>query len=134
MSQLTQGIFACLAAALTLGAVQLTSGCDFRAVAQDIASATATDATVNINRGAKADRPAAVPAPAGRTRTISFRLDSLAATSVVIRMPVSVEARRGSSAPAVVKSGNRKMTVACEPVVSVLTEIAKQLQPGRCVT
>jgi hypothetical protein len=25
-------------------------------------------------------------------------------------------------------------TVACEPVVSVLTEVAKQLQPGRCVT
>jgi len=24
--------------------------------------------------------------------------------------------------------------VACEPVVSMLTEIAKHLQPGRCVT
>jgi len=24
--------------------------------------------------------------------------------------------------------------VACEPVVSLLTEIARQLQPGRCVT
>jgi hypothetical protein len=32
------------------------------------------------------------------------------------------------------KSGNGKMTVACEPAVSVLTEIAKQLAPGRCVT
>jgi hypothetical protein len=30
------------------------------------------------------------------------------------------------------KPGDRK--VACEPVVSVLTEVAKQLQPGRCVT
>jgi hypothetical protein len=28
----------------------------------------------------------------------------------------------------------RKATVACEPVVSVLTEIAKRLQPGRCIT
>ena len=27
-----------------------------------------------------------------------------------------------------------KMTVACEPPVSVLTEVAKLLQPGRCVT
>jgi hypothetical protein len=27
-----------------------------------------------------------------------------------------------------------KATVACEPVVSVLTDIAKRLQPGRCVT
>jgi hypothetical protein len=25
-------------------------------------------------------------------------------------------------------------TVACEPVVSVLTEVAKQLPPGRCIT
>jgi hypothetical protein len=24
--------------------------------------------------------------------------------------------------------------VACEPAVSMLTEVAKQLQPGRCVT
>jgi hypothetical protein len=34
----------------------------------------------------------------------------------------------------VTKSGKRKLTVACEPVVSVLTEVAKQLEPGRCVT
>jgi hypothetical protein len=32
------------------------------------------------------------------------------------------------------KSGDRKNAVACEPVVSVLTEVAKLLQPGRCVT
>jgi hypothetical protein len=32
------------------------------------------------------------------------------------------------------KPGDRKLAVACEPPVSVLTEIAKQLQPGRCVT
>ena len=31
-------------------------------------------------------------------------------------------------------SGSRKTAVACEPVVSVLTEVAKLLQPGRCVT
>jgi hypothetical protein len=27
-----------------------------------------------------------------------------------------------------------RTAVACEPVVSVLTEVAKLLQPGRCVT
>jgi hypothetical protein len=32
------------------------------------------------------------------------------------------------------KSGGQKTAVACEPVVSVLTEVAKLLQPGRCVT
>jgi hypothetical protein len=28
----------------------------------------------------------------------------------------------------------RKPTIACEPMVSSLTEVAKLLQPGRCVT
>jgi hypothetical protein len=33
------------------------------------------------------------------------------------------------------KSGDRrKPPVGCEPMFSVLTEAAKQLQPGRCVT
>jgi hypothetical protein len=68
-----------------------------------------------------------------QTQTISLRLDVLSDTSVLIRIPVA-QARKSPSAPAVTKSGERKMAVACEPVVSVLTEVAKQLQPGRCVT
>ncbi len=46
------------------------------------------------------------------------------------------DARNGPAAlPSLFKSGDRrKATVACEPMVSVLTEVAKQLQPGRCVT
>jgi hypothetical protein len=32
------------------------------------------------------------------------------------------------------KSGDRKLAMACEPVVSVLTEVAKLLEPGRCIT
>jgi hypothetical protein len=68
------------------------------------------------------------------TRTISIRLDGLSDTSVLVRVPVAMAARNSSSAPALTKSGDRKLTVACEPVVSVLTEVARQLQPGRCVT
>jgi hypothetical protein len=34
----------------------------------------------------------------------------------------------------VVKTEDQKAKVACEPVVSVLTDIAKRLPPGRCVT
>jgi hypothetical protein len=30
--------------------------------------------------------------------------------------------------------GEKKMATACEPPVSVLAEVAKLLQPGRCVT
>jgi hypothetical protein len=43
------------------------------------------------------------------------------------------EARNTPPAPTVSKQPVGR-TVACEPVVSVLTEVAKQLQPGRCVT
>ncbi len=67
-------------------------------------------------------------------RTISLQLNGLADTSVLVRVPVAQAARSGASAPSWTKSGDGKRTVACEPVVSVLTEVAKQLQPGRCVT
>ena len=32
------------------------------------------------------------------------------------------------------KQSRKKLTIACEPMVSSLTEVAKLLQPGRCVT
>jgi hypothetical protein len=53
---------------------------------------------------------------------------------VLVRIPFAQEARNGVSARSITKSPDRKMAVACEPMVSVLTEVAKQLQPGRCVT
>jgi hypothetical protein len=86
-----------------------------------------------INRAAKADRAALASGPARQTQTVSLRLNDLADTSVMIRVPV---ARNVPRAPAslLIKSGESKHTIACEPVVSVLTEVAKRLQPGRCVT
>jgi hypothetical protein len=86
-----------------------------------------------INRAAKADRAALASGPARQTQTVALRLNDLADTSVMIRVPV---ARNVPRAPAslLIKSGESKHTIACEPVVSVLTEVAKQLQPGRCVT
>jgi hypothetical protein len=132
MSQLSRGIFAAIAVSLTLGAVAW--GRDLSKGPQDPAGTP--EATVN--RAAKADRSAGVAGSGTQTRTISLRLDALADTSVLIRIPVA-QARNNSSAPpsfapSLKKSGDRKMTVACEPVVSVLTEVAKLLQPGRCVT
>src|SRR4030095_3508521 len=93
----------------------------------------------SINRAAKADRAARLPEGATQTRTVSVRLYGLADTSVVVRIPVAREARNAPSVPVVTRSGDRKsgarkLTVACEPVVSVLTEIAKRLEPGRGVT
>ena len=62
-----------------------------------------------------------------------LRFKELADTSVLVRVPVAKEeARNRPVAP--VKSGKSKNAVACEPPVSVLTEVAKLLEPGRCVT
>ena len=143
MSQLSRGIFAAIAVSLTCGAVQLASGRDLTRGPQDSIGPPETAATININRAAKADRAARVAASAAPTQTISLRLDALADTSILVRVPTAKkagkEARNGSSppsspAPAPTKPGDRKIAVACEPVVSVLTEVAKLLQPGRCVT
>jgi hypothetical protein len=130
MSQLFRGILAAGAVTLTLGAAQFALGRDLSVGQQNPAGAT--DAT--INRTAKADRAARVAAPASQSRTISLRLDALSATSVLVRIPFAEEARSRASARWITKSADRKMAVACEPMVSVLTEVAKQLQPGRCVT
>ncbi|WP_027579246.1 hypothetical protein [Bradyrhizobium sp. Ai1a-2] len=130
MSQILKGILGTLAVSLTFGAVQFASGHDLIGGQSLI---TSTKAENEVNRAAKADR-ATVPATGGKTETISLKLDSLAETSVVIRVPVvRNEARSRPKPPELIKSGERRMS-ACEPVVSVLTEVAKRLQPGRCVT
>lgn len=130
MSQLFRGILAAGAVTLTFGAAQFALGRDLSVGQKD--SAASADTTVN--RTAKADRAARVAAPASQSRTISLRLDALSATSVLVRIPFAQEARNGASARSIIKSPDRKMAVACEPMVSILTEVAKQLQPGRCVT
>ena len=129
MSQLSRGIFAGLAISLTLGAAQLASGRDLSGGVQDPQAAP----PALVNRTAKADRAPVVRSDTP-TQTISLQLNGVSDTSVLVRIPVAQAANRGSSAPSLLKSGNGKMAVACEPAVSVLTEIAKQLAPGRCVT
>jgi hypothetical protein len=129
MSQLATGIFGAIAISLTCGAVQFASGRDLSGVPQ--ASLGVSEA---INRATKADRAVVVAAAGAQTQTISLRLDGVSNTSVLVRIPVFRETRNLPSAPSVTRPGNRKMTVACEPVVSMLTEVAKLLQPGRCIT
>ena len=137
MSQLSKAVFGALAV-LSLGAVQLAFGQDLADRWQAVNDTSATgSAATSVNRPAKADRQPAVAGPATPTRTIVLRLESLADTSVLVRMPVARPAdkdTRNAPAPALKKSGDRKIAVACEPPVSVLTEIAKLMQPGRCVT
>jgi hypothetical protein len=125
MTQVSRGILAAVAISLSLGAVAW--GRDL--VSQDQAGAP----EVAINRIAKADRAATMPAST-QTRTIALRLDALADTSVMVRIPLAKAARNAPSGSMINKAGDRKLAVACEPPVSVLSEVAKLLQPGRCVT
>jgi hypothetical protein len=130
MSPLATGILGAAAVSLSLGAAQLALGSDFSQGLQVFAATPAA----SINRAGKTDRAAGVARSDGPTRTISLRLDSLSDMSVLVRVPVAQAARNGAFIPSLMRSGNEKPTVACDPVVSVLTEVAKQLQPGRCVT
>jgi hypothetical protein len=128
----SRGVLGVLAVALTFGAAQYASGRDLGGSQQAPLQASVLTSETTINRAAKADRVAGVARPAPQTRTVLLRLTGLPDTSVLLRVPLVEEARSGSSS--LRKSGDRKTMLACEPVVSVLTEVAKQLEPGRCVT
>lgn len=128
MSQIHKGIFGALAIALMFGAAQLAFGHDLSGKpGAPIAAGT------DINRTGKTDR-APVPVSPVATRTIALQPDGLDDTSVLVRVPVPKEARNRPAAPSGMKSRETKTAVACEPPVSVLTDVAKLLQPGRCVT
>jgi hypothetical protein len=129
MSQIQKGIFGALAIGLMLGAAQLAFGHDLMVGKPGAPVVAGT----GVNRAAKADR-AAVPVSPIATHTIALQPDGLDDTSVLVRVPVAKEARNRQVPSLIDKSGARKTTVACEPVVSVLTEVAKLLEPGRCVT
>lgn len=133
MSQIFKAILAALAISATFGAVQLASGHDLASLRQLASTAPASE----VNRAAKVDRAALRAAPS-QTETITIRSVGLNDTSVVVRVPVVQEEVRNRPAapakPGSSKPGASKTAVACEPPVSVLTEVAKLLQPGRCIT
>ena len=139
ISKISSGIFGGMSAAIALGAIQLAFGSDLRGPMGDIGSAQANAAVqvTTVNRAAKADRASLAPAASEPGRVLSFRVHSLEDTSVLMRLPaasIRVEAFKTIAAPSASKPASRTSTVACEPPVSVLTEVAKLLQPGRCVT
>jgi hypothetical protein len=125
-----QKVFLCVvAAAATLGAVQLAFGHDLT----DRWHGVSKQPAHLVNRAAKADRLAA-PKPASvASRTVSMRLNDLADTSVLLRVPAAIAAGKARP-PVLLRQQARKPAFACEPMVSSLTEVAKLLQPGRCVT
>jgi hypothetical protein len=131
MSYARKGIFVAIAIATSVGAAQFASGEDLTV---GMRSDGATDEVVN--RAAKTDRGPILAEPVPPTQTIDIHVDRLPSTSVLVRVPRTKEAhsRLAPASSFQVRSADRKPAVACEPVVSVLTEIAKRLQPGRCVT
>ncbi len=133
MSQISKAIFGALAISVACGAVQLAFGHDLTGTGQAASAAPET----GVNRAAKADRDA-VKSASAPMRTFALRFNGMPDTSVLVRIPAAKDAvkeeARSRPVPSMLKSGNRKNAVACEPVVSVLTEVAKLLQPGRCVT
>jgi hypothetical protein len=134
MSTIFSGILGTLAISLSLGAAQYASGSDLVGLApQSAVGAPQATPQATINREAKADR-ADAPANGLKTRTISVSVDGLSDTSILVRVPLARKEARNTSPAAVLTNKPVGRTVACEPVVSVLTEVAKQLQPGRCVT
>jgi len=141
MSQIQKVFLGAIAIAATLGAVQvgavqLASGHDLANRWQAVADRPSQDVGHNVNRSGKADRFVEIKQAPVPTRTVSMRLNDLAETSVLLRLPAVIET--GNAKPPMLlqnqKQGRKKPTIACEPMVSSLTEVAKLLQPGRCVT
>jgi hypothetical protein len=131
------GILAAMSASLSFGAAQLASGGDLAAAGRDAGQGRDATNENGVNRGAKSDRAGMPRILSRQNQTVSVRLNELSATSILIRLPARFgeEAQDRPAVPAAAKQpvNARKPMVACEPVVSVLTEVAKQLQPGRCV-
>ncbi|SRR5579871_3949379 len=130
MSRIVKGIFTVIAVSLTFGAVQLAFGQDLKIRLKSFAGA----AEETVDRSGKADRLARAPLPSMASQTIAIHVDRLPETAILVRIPAK---QASTGAPAVIRFKNEhkvSSTIACEPVVSVLTEIARQLQPGRCVT
>jgi hypothetical protein len=143
MSGLTTGVTGAIALVLISGAAQFAMGRDLSGVSARFPplnqpssgsrapSSRASD-VVAVNRGAKADRAAAPSGSPALLQTISLKLNGVSDTSILVRTPVAGATPSVASPPA--KPATRRTMAACEPVVSVLTEVARRLQPGRCVT
>jgi hypothetical protein len=132
MSRLTTGISGAIALVLISGAAQFAMGRDLPSAGSRLpavkrfSSSFAPD-VVAINRGTKADRATGPSGSPALSQTISLALNGVTDTSVLMRVAAP------SAASSQAKPVTRKPMAACEPVVSVLTEVARKLQPGRCV-
>ena len=136
MSGLTTGVTGAIALLLISGAAQFAMGRDLSTGADQLppikqSSSGSPISDTLVNRGAKADRAAGPLGSPASLRTISLTPNGVSDTVVLMRVPAAAVAPPIAAVPA--KPAARKPMVACEPVVSSLTEVARRLQPGRCV-
>src|ERR1700722_12263220 len=136
MSGLTTGETGAIALLLISGAAQFAMGRDLSTAADQLPPIKQSSpgfpiSDTLVNRGAKADRAAGPLGSPASLRTISLTPTGVSDTVVLMRVPAAVAAPPIAAVPA--KPAARKPMVACEPVVSSLTEVARRLQPGRCV-
>lgn len=145
MSKVSSLVVGVVSGAAMFGAIQYASGNDLSGSSlrgtlteRDTAISTASF-NPTVNRTAKGDRDT-TPAKFDPGQTLSFHVHGLTDTSVLLRLAGPGPAPKAQEKPASTKATPpadlkpRKATVACEPPVSMLTEVARSLQPGRCVT
>ena len=138
MSRLTTGISGALALVLISGAAQLAMGHDLSPVIARLPQIKPSlpshflTSEPAINREAKGDRASGPANSPASTRTVSLKLDAFSDTTILVRIPAAIATPPAAPSPA--RPVARKPMMACEPVVSVLTEVARQLDPGRCTT
>jgi len=135
---MTAGVWSLIAASLALGGGQFeaSSGAVLADGERPVQQQVDPKAAVFlVNRSAKTSRDALVSREV-KTVTVAFQMGNLKNTSVVMRLPVAEAPRRRTidNNPMKAKNKNRKTIIACEPIVSALTDAAKQLQPARCIT
>lgn len=142
MSRMSSLFVGLASGAAMFGAIQYASGNDLSGSslrgtlsARDVAIPAVAFEPV-VNRTAKSDRDT-TPATLNDGQTLSFKVHGLTDTSVLLRMagqPTKAQPERPVSTKAIPIESKPRRTVACEPPVSMLTEVARSLQPGRCVT
>jgi hypothetical protein len=135
MSKVSSLVLGMVAGATMFGAIQYASGNDLRGTLTDSNKVASSD----VNRAAKGDRASLITTQNEQSQTLSFRVQGLSDTSILLRMGVApVAAPTKNEAvnirPLPMNAKPQRAAVGCEPPVSVLSEMAKMLQPGRCVT
>lgn len=143
MSKVSSLVLGVVSGAAMFGAIQYASGNDLRAsnlrgtLTESDTAISAPSPALAVNRTAKGDRDT-TPAKLDAGQTLSFHVHGLVDTSVLLRLagpaPKAQTDKPASTKAIPIDTRPRKATVACEPPVSLLTEVARSLQPGRCVT